>query len=105
MKISLNDLIRPIQAEFNFFQHQFEDMLKSHVFLINQVMKYVVAQKGKKLRPILLLLAAKLTGECSEDTYRAASLVEALHTATLVHDDVVDEAETQIGRASCRERV
>jgi len=100
VKISLNDLIRPVQPEFNSFQHQFEDILKSHVFLINQVMKYVVAQKGKKLRPLLLLLAAKLKGECSEDTYRAASLVEALHTATLVHDDVVDEAETRRGLPS-----
>lgn len=100
MKISLNDLIRPIHAEFNTFQHEFEDMLKSHVFLINQVMKYVVAQKGKKLRPMLLLLAAKLRGECTPDTYRAACLVEALHTATLVHDDVVDEAETRRGLPS-----
>ena len=100
MKISLNDLIRPVQAEFNTFQHEFEDMLKSHVFLINQVMKYVVAQKGKKLRPMLLLLAAKLRGDCNADSYRAACLVEALHTATLVHDDVVDEAETRRGLPS-----
>ena len=100
MKISLNDLIRPVHAEFNAFQHEFEDMLKSHVFLINQVMRYVVAQKGKKLRPLLLLLAAKLRGECASDTYRAACLVEALHTATLVHDDVVDEAETRRGLPS-----
>ena len=100
MKISLDDLLRPIQAELNSFQHYFEDSLKSHVFLINQVMKYVIAQKGKKMRPMLLLLSAKLTGECTEQTYSAATLVEVLHTATLVHDDVVDEAETRRGLPS-----
>ncbi|NQV43130.1 MAG: polyprenyl synthetase family protein [Candidatus Marinimicrobia bacterium] len=100
MKISLDDLLRPIQAELNSFQHYFENSLKSHVFLINQVMKYVIAQKGKKMRPMLLLLSAKLSGECTEQTYSAATLVEVLHTATLVHDDVVDEAETRRGLPS-----
>jgi len=97
LKISLNDLLRPIQAELNTFQRHFEESLKSRVFLINQVMKYVIAQKGKKMRPMLLLLAARLNGECNERTYAAATLVEVLHTATLVHDDVVDEAETRRG--------
>lgn len=100
MKISLDDLLRPIQAELNSFQHYFENSLKSHVFLINQVMKYVIAQKGKKMRPMLLLLSAKLSGDCTEQTYSAATLVEVLHTATLVHDDVVDEAETRRGLPS-----
>ncbi|NQV30983.1 MAG: polyprenyl synthetase family protein [Candidatus Marinimicrobia bacterium] len=100
MKISLDDLLRPIQAELNSFQHYFENSLKSHVFLINQVMKYVIAQKGKKMRPMLLLLSAKLNGECNDQTYSAATLVEVLHTATLVHDDVVDEAETRRGLPS-----
>jgi len=100
LKISLDDLLRPIQAELNSFQHYFENSLKSHVFLINQVMKYVIAQKGKKMRPMLLLLSAKLSGEYTEQTYSAATLVEVLHTATLVHDDVVDEAETRRGLPS-----
>jgi len=100
LKISLDDLLRPIQAELNSFQHYFENALKSHVFLINQVMKYVIAQKGKKMRPMLLLLSAKLSGDCTEQTYSAATLVEVLHTATLVHDDVVDEAETRRGLPS-----
>jgi len=63
-------------------------------------MKYVIAQKGKKMRPMLLILAARLNGECNERTYSAATLVEVLHTATLVHDDVVDEAETRRGLPS-----
>ena len=100
MKISLDDLLRPIQAELNSFQHYFENALKSHVFLINQVMKYVIAQKGKKMRPMLLLLSARMSGPCTEQTYSAATLVEVLHTATLVHDDVVDEAETRRGLPS-----
>lgn len=100
MKISLNDLLRPIQPELNLFQRHFEESLKSHVFLINQVMKYVIAQKGKKMRPMLLLLSARLNGECNDTTYAAATLVEVLHTATLVHDDVVDEAETRRGLPS-----
>jgi len=100
LKISLDDLLRPIQAELNSFQHYFEKALTSHVFLINQVMKYVIAQKGKKMRPMLLILSAKLNGECSDQTYSAATLVEVLHTATLVHDDVVDEAETRRGLPS-----
>ena len=100
MKISLDDLLRPIQAELNSFQHYFENSLKSHVFLINQVMKFVIAQKGKKMRPMLLLLSARLNGECTEQTYSAATLVEVMHTATLVHDDVVDEAETRRGLPS-----
>jgi len=100
LKISLDDLLRPIQAELNSFQHYFENSLKSHVFLINQVMKFVIAQKGKKMRPMLLLLSARLNGECTEQTYSAATLVEVMHTATLVHDDVVDEAETRRGLPS-----
>jgi len=100
LKISLDDLLRPIHAELNSFQNYFENALKSHVFLINQVMKYIIAQKGKKMRPMLLLLSAKLNGECNEQTYSAATLVEVLHTATLVHDDVVDEAETRRGLPS-----
>ncbi|MCF6238618.1 MAG: polyprenyl synthetase family protein, partial [Candidatus Marinimicrobia bacterium] len=66
----------------------------------NKVMKFIIAQKGKKMRPMLLLLAAKLNGECTEQTYSVATLVEVLHTATLVHDDVVDEAETRRGLPS-----
>ncbi len=59
-----------------------------------------MAQKGKKMRPMLLLLCAKLNGSCNQNTYRAATLVEVLHTATLIHDDVVDEAETRRGLPS-----
>jgi octaprenyl-diphosphate synthase len=100
MNISINDLLKPIHAEMITFERVFEESLKSHVFLINQVMKYMVAHKGKKMRPMLLVLAAKLGGECTDQTYTSASLIEVLHTATLIHDDVVDEAETRRGLPS-----
>ncbi len=60
--------------------------------LLDKIMQYVVKRKGKQLRPMFVLLSAKLGGEINDNTYRAASLVELLHTATLVHDDVVDES-------------
>jgi len=65
--------------------------------LLDRIMQYIVKRKGKQLRPMFVLLSAKLGGDVRESTYRAASLVELLHTATLVHDDVVDEAEERRG--------
>ena len=64
------------------------------------ILKYILKQKGKKIRPVIVLLSAKLSGEINERTYIAATLVELLHTATLIHDDVVDEAKTRRGLAS-----
>src|SRR5204863_2390564 len=66
--------------------------VKSNVSLLDKIMQYIVKRKGKQLRPMFVLLSAKLGGEINASTYRAASLVELLHTATLVHDDVVDES-------------
>ncbi|HLO80352.1 MAG TPA: polyprenyl synthetase family protein [Chitinophagaceae bacterium] len=71
--------------------------MKSNVPLLDRIMKYVVKTKGKQLRPMFVLLSAKMTGSINESTYRAASLVELLHTATLVHDDVVDESMERRG--------
>jgi octaprenyl-diphosphate synthase len=75
----------------------FKESVKSHVSLLDTIMRYIVKRKGKQLRPMFVLLAAKLTGEVNDKTYRAASLVELLHTATLVHDDVVDESYERRG--------
>jgi octaprenyl-diphosphate synthase len=74
--------------------------MKSRVGLVDLVTKYILRQKGKKIRPTLVLLSAKTLGEINESTYRAAILVELLHTATLIHDDVVDSAETRRGLPS-----
>jgi octaprenyl-diphosphate synthase len=71
--------------------------MKSRVALLDRIMQYIVRRKGKQLRPMFVLLSAKLGGEINDSSYRAASLVELLHTATLVHDDVVDEAGERRG--------
>lgn len=81
-----------IAEELVLFESHFKDAVKSRVALLDRIMQYIVKRKGKQLRPMFVLLSAKLGGEINESTYRAASLVELLHTATLVHDDVVDES-------------
>lgn len=91
--VSLDDIRRPIETELDAFQTYFRDSMRSDVGLLDKITRYVLRQKGKRIRPILVLLSAKLCGGISETSYRAAALVELLHTATLVHDDVVDDAE------------
>ncbi len=81
-----------IGAELKIFESKFSDAVKSNTALLDSIMKYIIKRKGKQLRPMFVFLSAKLHGEINEKTYRAAALVELLHTATLVHDDVVDES-------------
>jgi octaprenyl-diphosphate synthase len=81
-----------IEEELAIFERKFKDAAKSNVSMLDQVMRYVVKRKGKQMRPMFVFLSAKLFGEVNDSTYRAASLVELLHTATLVHDDVVDDS-------------
>jgi octaprenyl-diphosphate synthase len=81
-----------IGEELNIFEKKFEDAVKSSTPLLDRIMKYIIKRKGKQLRPMFVFLSAKLHGNINDATYRAASLVELLHTATLVHDDVVDES-------------
>jgi octaprenyl-diphosphate synthase len=81
-----------IKDELKEFELHFREAVKSNVSLLDKIMQYIVKRKGKQMRPMFVLLSAKLGGEINERTYRAASLVELLHTATLVHDDVVDES-------------
>jgi octaprenyl-diphosphate synthase len=78
--------------ELKIFESKFRDAVKSNTPLLDRIMRFIVNRKGKQLRPMFVLLSAKLCGTINESTYRAASLVELLHTATLVHDDVVDES-------------
>jgi octaprenyl-diphosphate synthase len=86
-----------ISSELKTFESVFRDSVKSHVPLLDRIMRYVVRTKGKQLRPMFVILSAKLTGSVNDSTYRAASLVELLHTASLVHDDVVDESAERRG--------
>ncbi|MBC7867353.1 MAG: polyprenyl synthetase family protein [Gloeobacteraceae cyanobacterium ES-bin-316] len=81
-----------IGSELKIFESKFSDAVKSNTALLDSIMKYIIKRKGKQLRPMFVFLSAKLHGEINEKTYRAAALVELLHTATLVHDDVVDES-------------
>lgn len=81
-----------IAEELKVFEKKFETAVNSQSPLLDRIMKYIIKRKGKQLRPMFVFLSAKLHGEVNESTYRAAALVELLHTATLVHDDVVDES-------------
>jgi octaprenyl-diphosphate synthase len=81
-----------IAVELATFEQKFAQSVKSQTPLLDRIMKYIIKRKGKQLRPMFVFLSAKLHGEVNESTYRAAALVELLHTATLVHDDVVDES-------------
>ncbi len=95
--ITLNDIQRPVADELRAFRGYFREAMRSDVGLLDKVTQYVLRQKGKQIRPLLVLLAARQCGAVTETSYRAAALVELLHTATLVHDDVVDEAERRRG--------
>jgi len=86
-----------IGVELEMFEQHFKNAVKSRVSLLDRIMQYIVKRKGKQMRPMFVLLSAKLHGEINDSSYRAASLVELLHTATLVHDDVVDEASERRG--------
>lgn len=94
---SLSEIRRPIEPDLDAFHQYFREAMKSHVRLLDLVTRYMLRRKGKQIRPILVLLSAKTCGRISETSYVAAALVELLHTATLVHDDVVDDAERRRG--------
>lgn len=92
MSIDLKQIKAPIADELEAFEKHFREAVRSRVALLDKIMHYIVHRKGKQMRPIFVLLSARMCGEITEKSYTAASLVELLHTATLVHDDVVDDA-------------
>jgi octaprenyl-diphosphate synthase len=93
----MNDIKKYLSKELVEFEQNFNEAVKSKVSLLDNIMKYIVKTKGKQLRPIFVILSGKLCGQVTEKTYRAASLIELLHTATLVHDDVVDDSNKRRG--------
>ncbi|MBP1682761.1 MAG: ispB [Ignavibacteriaceae bacterium] len=97
LKTQLSEITQPIKSELDTFSQIFRESLRSRVGLVDLVTRYIIRQKGKKLRPLLVLLSAKVSGGINERSYRGAVLVELLHTATLVHDDVVDNADKRRG--------
>src|SRR5436190_11187626 len=98
--IKLDQITQPIESEIDLFNDHFRLAMKSKIAFVDIIARYIVKQKGKKIRPALVLLTAKACGEVNDSTYRGASLVEILHTATLIHDDVVDDADSRRGFAS-----
>ncbi|MBD2752728.1 polyprenyl synthetase family protein [Spirosoma validum] len=97
MPLTVADIQAPIAAEMELFEQKFRGQMKSEVMLLDQIMKYIVKRKGKQLRPMFVFLTAGVFGKITEATYRGASLIELLHTATLVHDDVVDDSNYRRG--------
>jgi len=96
--MSVIDQIKaPIKTEMDSFESKFKASMASKAPLLDKITKYIVKRKGKQMRPMFVFLSAKLCGETNESTFRGASMIELLHTATLVHDDVVDDANMRRG--------
>ena len=93
----INNIKQPIANELDLFEGKFKIAMKSNVALLDTIMTYIVKRKGKQVRPMFVFYCAKLFGGVTDATYRGASLVELLHTATLVHDDVVDDSDERRG--------
>lgn len=88
----LEEIKNPIKQEMKLFEKKFQESMRSEVFLLDKITQFILKTKGKQIRPIFVFLCAKLVGEITEKTHRGAAMIELIHTATLVHDDVVDES-------------
>lgn len=97
MNSTLEEIKAPIAREMDEFEVKFRSSMKTRVFLLDKIMNYIVKRRGKQMRPMFVFLSAGTSGLISESTYHGASLIELLHTASLVHDDVVDNANYRRG--------
>ncbi len=97
MSLSLDEIKAPIASVMDSFEQKFRDSMKSKVPLLDRITHYIVKRKGKQMRPMFVFLSSGLCGGVNESTHRAATLIELLHTATLVHDDVVDDSNERRG--------
>jgi len=95
--LSIDEIKKPIAAEIDAFEEKFTASMKSSVPLLDRITHYIVKRKGKQIRPMFVFLSASVSGGINESTYRGAALVELLHTASLVHDDVVDNSYQRRG--------
>ncbi len=95
--MKIKDIKQPVSKEMELFESKFKNSLKTSVPLLDKIMHYIIKRKGKQMRPLFVFLTAKLFNNVNESTYTAASLIELLHTATLVHDDIIDEANFRRG--------
>ena len=94
---SLKDVTRPVQDHLSTFRTFFKEEISSDVFLLDQIIHYLLRQKGKEIRPTLVFMTARMFGEVDKRSFIASTMIELLHTATLIHDDVVDEANKRRG--------
>lgn len=92
MPISIKDIQAPVAEEMKLFEQKFRQSMKTDVMLLDQIMKYIVHRKGKQIRPMFVFLTAGTLGQIEDKTHRGATLIELIHTASLVHDDVVDDS-------------
>lgn len=97
---SLKEIKKPLSEELKTFQKVFRQSVKSKVPLLDVIMRYILKSKGKQMRPLFVFYSARMFGDINDSTYRAATLIELMHTATLVHDDVVDDSFQRRGRFS-----
>ena len=95
--LNINDIKRPIAAQIDVFEEKFKTSMQSSVPLLDRITHYIVKRKGKQIRPMFVFFSASICGGINESTHRGAALVELLHTATLVHDDVVDNSYQRRG--------
>lgn len=95
--MTVTEIKSPIETELKLFEKKFKDSMKSDTPLLDKITHYIIKRKGKQMRPMFVFLSAQLFGKTTESSYNAAALIELLHTATLVHDDVVDEADKRRG--------
>ena len=95
--LKLSDIRQPVEKEMRIFQKSFRSAIQSDVKLLNIIASYVLRNKGKQMRPLFVFLTAKMVGKITDSIYTAASLIELMHTATLIHDDVVDESYQRRG--------
>ena len=102
-KKSLKRITRPIFDDIKLFEEEFKSALHSEVRLINMIGRYIIHHKGKLIRPILTILSSRVCGQPSLNSYKAAAMIELLHIATLIHDDVVDGAETRRAQKAARQ--
>jgi octaprenyl-diphosphate synthase len=96
----LSEIRKPVDKEMNEFESYFNRTMKTNIPLLKIILNYILRRKGKQMRPLLVFLTAGLNGKISESAYIAATLIELLHTASLVHDDVVDDANERRGALS-----
>lgn len=97
MAVTLKDIQAPVASEMVAFEKKFRESMKTNVVLLDKIMSYIVKRKGKQMRPLFVFLSAGVSGNITDTTYNGAAMIELLHTATLVHDDVVDDSHYRRG--------